>query len=69
MELSTADSVDEAIDELSRRGERCQVLAGGTDVMIQLARREIPPAGLLHVERLAELRAVEPTASPASARW
>jgi len=59
MELSTADSVDEAVDELARRGERCQVLAGGTDVMIQLARREIAPEHLLHVERVAELRAVE----------
>ncbi|MFC7661280.1 FAD binding domain-containing protein [Pseudonocardia benzenivorans] len=59
MELSTADSVDEALDELSRRGERCRVLAGGTDVMIQLARREIAPEHLLHVERLGELRAVE----------
>ncbi|RTL66798.1 MAG: xanthine dehydrogenase family protein subunit M [Pseudonocardiaceae bacterium] len=59
MELSTANSVDEALDELSRRGERCQVLAGGTDVMIQLARREIAPEHLLHVERLGELRAVE----------
>lgn len=59
MELNAVDSLDDALRVLSDHGERCQVLAGGTDVMIQLARGEIAPALLLHVERLAELRAVE----------
>jgi aerobic carbon-monoxide dehydrogenase medium subunit len=58
MELSTVDTFDDALEVLSNRGEQCQVLAGGTDVMIQLARGEITPGLLLHVERLTELRAV-----------
>jgi carbon-monoxide dehydrogenase medium subunit len=56
MELYAVDQVDEALEVLARRGEACQILAGGTDVMIQLARGEITPAALLHVERLGELR-------------
>ena len=59
MELSAVDSVDQALEELSRHGDRCQVLAGGTDVMMQLARGEIDPAVLLHVEGLADLRSVD----------
>ncbi|MHA6793601.1 FAD binding domain-containing protein [Pseudonocardia bannensis] len=59
MELRAADSLDDALEVLSHRGDQCQVLAGGTDVMIQLARGEIAPAVLLHVEKLDELRGVE----------
>ncbi|MGD9529192.1 FAD binding domain-containing protein [Pseudonocardia sp.] len=58
MELHAADSLDGALDVLARHGERCQVLAGGTDVMIQLGRGEIAASLLLHIERLAELRTV-----------
>jgi carbon-monoxide dehydrogenase medium subunit len=59
MEVSAVDSLDDALGVLSRYGDGCQVLAGGTDVMIQLARGEIAPAVLLHVEKLAELRTVD----------
>lgn len=59
MELSAVDSLDDALEVLSDQGERCQVLAGGTDVMIQLARGEITPRRLLHVERVTALRAIE----------
>lgn len=59
MELHSVDTIDAALDVLAARGEGCQVLAGGTDVMIQLARGEITPASLLHVERIAELRGIE----------
>jgi carbon-monoxide dehydrogenase medium subunit len=59
MEVRAVDSLDDALEVLSRYGDGCQVLAGGTDVMIQLARGEIAPAVLLHVEKLAELRTVD----------
>jgi carbon-monoxide dehydrogenase medium subunit len=59
MEVRAVDSLDDALEVLSRNGDGCQVLAGGTDVMIQLARGELAPAVLLHVEKLAELRTVE----------
>ncbi|WP_300014227.1 FAD binding domain-containing protein [Pseudonocardia sp.] len=63
MELHAVDTVDAALDVLAARGDGCQVLAGGTDVMIQLARGEITPAVLLHVERVAGLRGVEANGS------
>lgn len=59
MELRAVDSLDDALEVLSHRGDQCQILAGGTDVMIQLARGEITPAVLLHVEKLDELRGVD----------
>ncbi|NMH98416.1 FAD binding domain-containing protein [Pseudonocardia acidicola] len=59
MELRTTDSLDEALTVLGGRGDECQVLAGGTDVMIQLARGEITPSVLLHVEKIAELRGID----------
>jgi carbon-monoxide dehydrogenase medium subunit len=59
MELNAVDSLDDALEVLSEQGERCQVLAGGTDVMIQLARGEITPQLLLHVERVTALQAIE----------
>lgn len=59
MELHSVDDLDGALDVLARSGDRCQVLAGGTDVMIQLARGEIAPSTLLHVENVPDLRGVE----------
>ena len=59
MELYAADCLDDALGVLADRGDRCQVLAGGTDVMIQLSRGEIAPAVLLHVEKIGALRGVE----------
>ena len=58
MELRSVDSVEQALDVLAEDGDRCQVLAGGTDVMIQLGRGEISPGLLLHVEQLDQLRGV-----------
>lgn len=63
MELRTVDSLDEALEVLSSRGDQCQILAGGTDVMIQLARGEIAPRMVLHVEKIAQLRGVEANGS------
>jgi CO/xanthine dehydrogenase FAD-binding subunit len=56
MQLLSVDTTDEALDVLAGVGGQCQILAGGTDVMIQLGRQEIQPEVLLHVERIAELR-------------
>lgn len=58
MHLRSVDSVDEALQVLAAEGRECQVLAGGTDVMIQLGRREIDPPVLLHIERLTGLRQI-----------
>src|SRR5579863_9319679 len=58
MHIRSVGSVDEALQALAAQGGDCQVLAGGTDVMIQLNRGEIDPPVLLHIEKLAELRTI-----------
>lgn len=55
MEFRAARSVDEALTCLAEVGDEAQVVAGGTDVMIQHMRREIDPSVLLHIGRLNEL--------------
>jgi carbon-monoxide dehydrogenase medium subunit len=55
MEFRSADTVDEAVAWLTELGDEAQVLAGGTDVMIQHMRREINPSVLLHINRIPGL--------------
>jgi carbon-monoxide dehydrogenase medium subunit len=58
MEFHDAHDLDEALAVLAERGPETTVLAGGTDVVVQLLRREIRPASLLHIRRLGELRGI-----------
>ncbi len=55
MKFRSAGSIDEALACLTEVGDEAQVLAGGTDVMIQHMRREIDPSVLLYIGRLIEL--------------
>jgi carbon-monoxide dehydrogenase medium subunit len=50
-------SLPEAHAVLDELGEETQILAGGTDVMVQLLRGDISPTQLLHIGRIAELAA------------
>jgi len=59
MELRAVESLDEALEVLASRGDECQILAGGSDVMIQVARGQIAPRVLLHVEKIGQLRGVD----------
>lgn len=58
MEFRRATTLDEALDVLDRGGEQVRVLAGGTDVMIQLPRGELEMGTLLHVEPIKELTSI-----------
>ena len=55
MEFRSHESVEETLGCLSELGDDAQVLAGGTDVMLQYQRGELRPAALVHIERIAEL--------------
>jgi carbon-monoxide dehydrogenase medium subunit len=55
----TARSVQEALTQLRELGSDAQVLAGGTDLMVQYLRGEIAPAVLLYVGRLEQLQGIE----------
>jgi len=59
LKFLTVQSIDEALEVLARHGANVTLLAGGTDVMIQLERCEIETDMLLHLERLDELRNIE----------
>jgi carbon-monoxide dehydrogenase medium subunit len=58
VEFRSARSLEEALDWLEEIGVEAQVLAGGTDVMIQSMRHEIAPSFLLHIGRLDQLRGI-----------
>jgi carbon-monoxide dehydrogenase medium subunit len=55
MEFRSVETVEEALGALTELGGEAQVLAGGTDVMIQHMRREISPSVLLHIGRIPGL--------------
>lgn len=58
MEYLTPTSIQEAVDLLGRYGDRAKVLAGGTDLIVQLRDRAVEPEVLLDVGRLPELRGI-----------
>lgn len=55
MRVEKVTTIDEALSRLEEYGNEAQVLAGGTDVMIQLARGEISPEVLIPIHALEEL--------------
>ena len=64
--MTALDFVDvhdlgEALDALDERAADAAVLAGGTDLVTQLLRREIRPRALVHIRNVAELRGVRVT--------
>ncbi|MTD12768.1 hypothetical protein GIS00_02265 [Nakamurella sp. YIM 132087] len=52
------DTTDEVLAALAALGSDATVMAGGTEVMIRLRRREIDPKLLLHIGRHSELRTI-----------
>ncbi len=52
MDFRRTDDIEEALASLAELGSDAQVLAGGTDVMIQLQRGELDPGTLVHIERV-----------------
>ena len=58
MEFVSATSLDEATTHLAEHGDTSQILAGGTDVMLQQARGEIDPSSLLYIGHLTELATI-----------
>jgi carbon-monoxide dehydrogenase medium subunit len=56
VDFRRATTEAEACAVLAEVGPEASVLAGGTDVMMQVARDELKPRVLLHIERIASLR-------------
>ncbi|NQV97359.1 MAG: FAD binding domain-containing protein [Acidimicrobiaceae bacterium] len=57
-EFVSAQSIDEALDTLSRFGDDCLIMAGGTDIMIQQRTGDIDPRRYLHIERIESLKGI-----------
>ena len=49
-------SVAEALDQLARYGSKAMVMAGGTDVMVWMNKRDISPEYVIYIGGLDELR-------------
>lgn len=52
-------TLDEALEFLDAHGKATRLLAGGTDVMVDLRTGDIEPRYLLDISRLAELKGIE----------
>jgi carbon-monoxide dehydrogenase medium subunit len=58
MEFIDALTVDEALDALDKQEEEATVLAGGTDVVVQMLQGSLRPRSLVHIRRLTGLSGV-----------
>jgi carbon-monoxide dehydrogenase medium subunit len=59
LEFIDAHTIDEALDALAERGEEATVLAGGTDVVVQMQQGSLQPRSLVHIRRLSEIRGID----------
>jgi aerobic carbon-monoxide dehydrogenase medium subunit len=60
MEFIDTHDVSEALEALNEHGEDATVLAGGTDVVVQLLAGDIRPAVFVHIRPVAELGGITP---------
>jgi aerobic carbon-monoxide dehydrogenase medium subunit len=58
MEFIDAHDVSEALDALDERGSEATVLAGGTDVVVQIHAGDLRPGALVHIRKLSELEGI-----------
>lgn len=55
-DVTTPNSLDEAVDTLKRLGSNARVLAGGTDLLLDLRTSTAPVGNLLSLKNLKELK-------------
>ena len=55
-EFHAPTSLGEALDHLSRHGGKAKVLAGGTDLLVSMKKREILPEHLINLKGIEELK-------------
>jgi carbon-monoxide dehydrogenase medium subunit len=53
-------TVDEALDLLNGRGENARLMAGGTDLLLELACETAPVEAVIDISRIAGLDAISP---------
>ncbi|THD61178.1 MAG: xanthine dehydrogenase family protein subunit M [Bradyrhizobium sp.] len=62
MRYLAPNSLDEAIGAFAAAGSAARILAGGTDLLVQMRSGAIRPGLIVDVKKIAELTAIEPTA-------
>jgi carbon-monoxide dehydrogenase medium subunit len=55
-------SLDEAVTLLKERGDGVKLLAGGTDLLVQMKEAGLHPSAVVSLHAISELRGIEPTA-------
>jgi CO/xanthine dehydrogenase FAD-binding subunit len=55
------ETLAEALDHLDRNGRRTKILAGGTDLVVELRNGDAEPDFILDVSRLSELKGIDVT--------
>ncbi|MGD9322214.1 MAG: FAD binding domain-containing protein, partial [Desulfobacteraceae bacterium] len=55
-EYHAPTSLDEALDHLSRHGDKAKVLAGGTDLLVSMKKRKSLPQHLINLKGIQELK-------------
>ena len=58
MEFKTVCSSEEALETLTQEGGMAKVLAGGSDLMLQLKRKELEAGILVHIQRASDLKGI-----------
>lgn len=58
-ELLTPNSLTEALDFLNKHQTNCKLLAGGTDLLVELRHRLIQPTVIIDVKNIPELKKLE----------
>jgi carbon-monoxide dehydrogenase medium subunit len=53
------ENLTEALEILHRYGEKAKVLAGGTDLVVQMKQKKLAPEAIVNIVRLRDLAAVE----------
>ena len=59
MQFISTSSEAEALQELAAFGTEARILAGGTDVMMQLQQSELETDVLLHIEKIPGLNVID----------
>ena len=57
-EYLASDHIDEVCDRLGIYGDNVRLLAGGTDLLLQMRRREIRPAYIIGLKGITELSGI-----------
>src|SRR5258708_32736545 len=55
-------TLDEAIDAFAAAGSAARIMAGGTDLLVQMRSGAVRPALIVDIKKIAEMTAIEETA-------